>query len=144
MNEVSLRKYESDFGNLRFNLLGFEDLFNGINTLAPPTYPPVNVIKKTDDEYTIEVACAGFSLEELEITVANGQLAISGSRETDQSDGQYLVKGIASRSFRRQWTLAEHVKVTNAELINGILSVELSREVPEEKRLQKISITSNR
>jgi molecular chaperone IbpA len=137
MNELTLR-------HMGLNLLGFEDLFHNMAQATTSGYPPVNVIRKSEDSYTIEVACAGFALEDLEITVSNGLLTIKGYQkdETEHVGWEYIVKGLASRSFKRQWTLAEHVKVTGAELNLGILQVDLIREIPEEKLPKTILITS--
>jgi len=99
-------------------------------------YPPFNIIEVDEDHYLIEVAVAGFSKDEIAITTHDRQLKIVGSKVVVESvdvDDEviYLHKGISARTFEREWALAEHVEVTNAQVENGLLQIELAREIPE-------------
>lgn len=105
------------------------------------TYPPYNVIKVGEDAYRIELAVAGFAIEELEIETKEKVLVISGARkEASAEDTEFLHRGIANRSFKRQFQLADYVEVKGAALLNGILSIDLLREVPEAQKHRKIDI----
>jgi molecular chaperone IbpA len=102
------------------------------------TYPPHNVIKDGEDSYGIELAVAGFSRDQISIETQDGLLKITGEAQTDERE--YVYKGISTRSFTRQFTLAEYVEVTDATLKDGILHVSLKRNVPEEKQPRKVKI----
>ncbi len=102
------------------------------------TYPPHNVIKDGEDSYGIELAVAGFSRDQISIETQDGLLKITGEAQTDERECVY--KGISTRSFTRQFTLAEYVEVTDATLKDGILHVSLKRNVPEEKQPRKVKI----
>ncbi|MDA0704711.1 MAG: Hsp20 family protein [Proteobacteria bacterium] len=105
------------------------------------SYPPYNIEKLGEDEYRISMAVAGFAEDDIEITVEDSSLLIAGkaSEEEDGNSG-YLHRGIARRAFERRFQLADHIKVSGANLENGLLHIELVREVPEEKRPRTISI----
>ena len=102
------------------------------------TYPPHNVIKDGEDSYGIELAVAGFSRDQISIETQDGLLKIIGEAQKDERE--YTYKGISTRSFTRQFTLAEYVEVTDATLKDGILCVSLKRNVPEEKQPRKVKI----
>ena len=102
------------------------------------TYPPHNVIKDGEDSYGIELAVAGFSRDQISIETQDGLLKITGEAQKDERE--YTYKGISTRSFTRQFTLAEYVEVTDATLKDGILCVSLKRNVPEEKQPRKVKI----
>jgi|688.fasta_scaffold05462_15 molecular chaperone IbpA len=102
------------------------------------TYPPHNVIKDGEDSYGIELAVAGFSRDQISIETQDRLLKITGEAQKDERE--YTYKGISTRSFTRQFTLAEYVEVTDATLQDGILSVSLKRNVPEEKQPRKVKI----
>jgi len=102
------------------------------------TYPPHNVIKDGEDSYGIELAVAGFSRDQISIETQDRLLKITGEAQKDERE--YTYKGISTRSFTRQFTLAEYVEVTDATLQDGILSVSLKRSVPEEKQPRKVKI----
>lgn len=108
-------------------------------------YPPHNVIKTGENTVIIEVAVAGFAEGEIDINLDKRQLTISGEtqRESDAS-WEYLHRGISSRDFKHVFTLAEHVEVKSASITNGILSVYLEREIPEDARPKSIAITYNK
>ncbi len=114
------------------------------NTLMGGTssYPPYNIKQLSEDNYKIEMAVAGFSKSDLRVELHNNQLTIEGSKQAtdDSSSNGYVYRGIAGRQFRQTFALADHVKVTGSELRDGILSVELERDLPEEKRPRQIEI----
>ena len=101
-------------------------------------YPPYNLKKLNDDEYEIQLALAGYQKTELSVLVEDGKLVVKG--EQDSADVEYLHKGIAERNFTRTWSLADTVKVTGSELKDGILTIKLVNEIPEEKKPQEIKI----
>lgn len=114
------------------------------NTLMGGTssYPPYNIRQRSEDIYVIEMAVAGFSRADLQVELHNNQLTIEGSKQgsDDTTEGGYVYRGIAGRQFRQTFALADHVKVIGSELKDGILTVELERELPEEKRPRQIEI----
>jgi molecular chaperone IbpA len=103
-------------------------------------YPPYNIVKKGENGYGITLAVAGFSENELEITSQENTLVISGRSEQAAEGVEYLYQGIAGRSFKRHFQLADHVKVVGASLENGLLHVELEREIPERLKRRTIAI----
>lgn len=105
-----------------------------------PSYPPYNIEKLGEDEYRVVVAVAGFREEDLDITVENSTLTIRGKANEDQDEVRYLHRGIAGRAFERRFELADHIQVQGAKLENGLLSIDLVREVPEHLRPRKIDI----
>lgn len=126
--------------------VGFERMFNDLQrrTVELPNqsnYPPYNVVKHSDSLYTIEVAVAGFKREELEIVLNNNTLTITGAQTREQnSTVEYLHQGISARHFERTFTLAEHVVVKTAEVVDGILIVAVEYIVPDEKKARTIEI----
>jgi len=109
---------------------------------ASLSYPPYNIEKLSDDAYRITMAVAGFGAEDLDITSQENLLVITGKAKKDAENGQYLYRGIAGRAFERRFQLADHIKVTGANLVNGLLHVELVREIPETMKPRTISISS--
>jgi molecular chaperone IbpA len=105
-----------------------------------PSYPPYNIEKLGEDDYRVTMAVAGFGLDDLEITQKENALFIKGNADSNGDGVTYLHRGIAARSFERRFALAEHVNVVDASLDNGILVVELKREVPEALKPRKIAI----
>lgn len=105
-----------------------------------PGFPPYNIEKLGEDSYRVTMAVAGFAESELDITLDAGTLTVSGRPATTDGERQYLHRGIARRAFERRFELAEHIKVVGAKLANGLLDVELAREVPEALKPRKISI----
>lgn len=114
-----------------------EDLHGSVTRA---TYPPYNIIKLDDYEYVVELAVAGFTKKEIEITQHDGILTITGKKVVDIS-GDYIHKGIATRDFEHKFALADYVEVTDASMIDGILKVELKQDLPEEKRPKTIKIS---
>ena len=104
-------------------------------------YPPYNIVKDSDkEEYTISLAVAGFSKDDLEITIHDGELAIEGKISDKEDSANYLHKGIGTRQFKRTFKLADYMEVKDSSFKDGILNVSLVRNVPEEKQPKKIAI----
>mgnify|MGYP003646383713 FL=1 len=125
--------------------IGFDRLFEQMdrqfaNSPNGQGYPPYNIAQINEEEFMISVAVAGFGMDNLEITTEDDQLKIEGTAPKGDEDVNYLHKGIGGRNFRREFTLAEHVKVANATLELGMLNVHLVREVPEALKPKKITI----
>ncbi len=104
------------------------------------SYPPYNIEKLSDDDYRITMAVAGFAEDELDVTVHGHTLIISGKTRRDDAQVQYLHRGIAGRPFERRFELADFIRVEGAGLVNGLLHVELKREVPEQMKPRTINI----
>ena len=126
--------------------IGFDSMFDELMRVTAQqtnsNYPPHNVIKTGENTVTIEVAVAGFAEGEIDISLEKRVLTIAGARKTEENAAyEYLHRGISSRDFRHTFTLAEHVEVKNASIRNGILSVYLERQVPEEAKPKSIAIT---
>lgn len=124
----------------RFNDL-FENLMNDGEDRFE-SYPPYNIEKLDEDAYRISIAVAGFAEGDLDITAQDDRLIVSGriSDKAGDAGAQYLHRGIATRAFERTFRLADHIKVENAALENGLLTIDLAREVPEEKKPRMIPI----
>jgi molecular chaperone IbpA len=104
-------------------------------------YPPYNIIKTGEDSYEIQIAVAGFAEGEVELNFHEGQLVITGEKNTDDSDTQYLHRGISARKFIRTFQLSDYVEVREATIKDGILTVSLQRIVPEEMKPKRIAIS---
>ena len=128
----------------RRSTVGFDRLFDLMERQARNTggdnYPPFNIERRGDDEYRITLAVAGFRPEELDITAQQNLLVIQGRKRDDQPEGEMLHVGIANRGFERRFDLADYVRVENADLRDGMLVIDLLREVPEAMKPKKISI----
>jgi molecular chaperone IbpA len=123
--------------------IGFDNMFDELmrmNSQQSLNYPPYNIVKNTEDSFDIEVAVSGFSEGEVEVNLDNRVLTIKGQKNEDQVT-EYLHKGISTRDFVREFTLAEHVEVINASQKDGILTIQLERIVPEEKKPKTIAIS---
>lgn len=127
----------------RFNDL-FESLLSDSADKHFEAYPPYNIEKLGEDEYRITLAVAGFSGADLDIMVENDRLKVSGSQTASEEEKgkTYLHRGIAARSFERVFRLADHIRVEGADLSDGLLTIELVREIPEEKKPRMIQISS--
>ena len=127
--------------------IGFDRLFNELNQQFANSksqgYPPYNIAQINDDEYMISIAVAGFGMDNLEITKDKNILVIEGTTPPGDEEVNYLHKGIGGRNFRREFTLADHVEVENANLELGMLNVHLVREVPEALRPKTIKINDS-
>jgi len=123
--------------------VGFDTLFEELNAVADrkePNYPAYNIVKDDEEHYRVEVALAGFSEDEINIQTEKGILTIEAKKVEER--GNYIHQGIAKRAFSKMFRLAEYMKVDNAQLIDGILTVFLHREVPEADRPKQISINA--
>ena len=135
-----------DFGDPIFSSLfvGFDRLFENMAQMSAgskslPSYPPFNVVKD-GDHYIVEVALAGINKKDLDVEVQENTLSISYESSNKEESDNKLYRGIAQRSFRRQFSLAEDVEVTGASFKNGLLKIDLERIIPEEKRPKQIKI----
>ena len=120
--------------------IGFDRMFDRLSgtTHQQSGFPPYNVRKQDEDTFVVELAIAGYNKSSLEITEHDGTLSIKGERPEDEEE--YLHKGIAGRKFTRTFALGEYMYVSSAELLDGILSVVVKRDVPEEKKPKTIKI----
>jgi molecular chaperone IbpA len=135
-----------DLSPLMRATVGFDRMMNLVDAATrldegAPSYPPYNIEKTGEDSYRIVMAVAGFGEDDLDITVKESSLVISGKKEkAGNGEVRFLHHGIATRAFERRFDLADHIKVTGARLENGLLSVELVREVPEAMKPRSIKI----
>ena len=134
-----------DFSPMFRSTVGFDRLMQIADATlrasdAAPGYPPYNIEKLDENSFRISMAVAGFADGELDITLDSGTLTIAGQPTGNEESTQYLHRGIARRAFERRFELAEHIKVTGAKLDNGLLHVELAREVPDALKPRKIAI----
>jgi molecular chaperone IbpA len=124
--------------------IGFDTLANRLNetqfTNDTGNYPPYNIIKHNAEEWSIEVAVAGFKRSELDVELAEGVLTVAANSTPSDAEPEYIHRGLAKRAFTRKWTLAEDVVVNDASLIDGVLAIHLQRIIPEEKKPRKIDI----
>jgi molecular chaperone IbpA len=124
--------------------VGFERLFDeierGFANSQTNNYPPYNVAEITEDEWMISIAVAGFGMDNLDITLDKNILTVEGTPPKGAENVKYLHKGIGGRSFRRSFTLADHIEVANATLELGVLNIQLKRNVPEALQPKKIAI----
>ena len=140
----------SPFGQFDPFSVGFDKTFKLLSSQLDnigkglPGYPPYNIKKVGDNKYVIEMAVAGFAKTDIEMTLENGKLVISGktkeANDVDNANVYYFYKGIAERAFTRHFTLSDTVEVKNAELVNGILKVWLENLIPEHQKPKKIEI----
>ncbi|WP_171097826.1 MULTISPECIES: Hsp20 family protein [unclassified Ruegeria] len=138
-----------DFAPLHRATIGFDqiaDVMDRVLTkdVAQPTYPPYNIEKTDADTYRISVAVAGFSENDLSVEVKENSLVVSGKKAADEKERSYLHRGIATRAFERRFALADHVRVTGASHENGMLNIDLKREVPEALKPRRIEISSSK
>ena len=126
--------------------VGFDRVFDLLDSVCSQSasngYPPYNIEKAGDNAYRIVMAVAGFAEAELNVTQKENELLVTGqaAAASGQEEKQYLYRGIAGRNFERRFQLADHVKVTGAKLANGLLTIELQREIPEEKKPRAIPV----
>jgi molecular chaperone IbpA len=138
-----------DFSPLFRTTVGYDrlaSLLNSANRLEQGAgFPPYNIQKAGEDHYRITMAVAGFSQDELNITTENNRLLVTGDKSEDKEtdENAYLYRGIATRSFERRFNLAEHVRVTGARLDNGLLHIDLEREIPEAMKPRSIEISTS-
>ena len=124
--------------------VGFDRVFDLLDSVTANSsangYPPYNIEKAGDDAYRIVMAVAGFTDAELSITQKENELLVTGQAAPQADEKQFLYRGIAGRNFERRFQLADHVKVEGAKLANGLLTIELKRVIPEEKKPRAITI----
>lgn len=138
-----MRNY--DLTPLYRTTVGFDRMFDLLDTLGKTDaggYPPYNIERVDEDRYRITLAVAGFAEGDLDIEIHENTLKIVGARPGADEGRTYLHQGIAGRSFERRFQLADHVRIEGANLVNGLLNVDLRREVPEAKKPRKIEINS--
>ena len=134
-----------DFSPLYRTSVGFDRLASLMSSATRQdqgnSYPPYNIRITSEDHYRITMAVAGFAEDELDITTEQSRLMVTGqSKEEQEEQGEYLYRGIATRSFERRFNLADHVKVVSASLENGLLHIDLEREIPEAMKPRTIKI----
>jgi molecular chaperone IbpA len=134
-----------DLSPLYRSTVGFDRLFNLIDTVtgfdqATPGYPPYNIERLGDNEYRVTMAVAGFALDEIRVDVKEQALTVAGAKKSEDKERQYLHRGIATRNFERRFQLADHVEVKGADLQDGLLHVDLVRNVPERLKPRTIAI----
>ena len=134
-----------DFSTLFRHSVGFDRMQRLLDSAArieqsANTYPPYNIEHVVEEGYRISLAVAGFGEKDLDVTVIENTLVVSGKLNEDGEDSTYLHRGIAGRAFERRFDLADHIKVIGGSLVNGMLNIDLQREVPEEKKPRKIAI----
>jgi molecular chaperone IbpA len=135
------------FGPLAHTTLGFERFFDDVERLlssdiqkATTSFPPHNILKLDESRYVVELAVAGFTKDEIEITVQDGTLTIKGEKQDKETEATYLHRGIGTRSFTKSLTVADTIEVKGAEFKDGILKIGLENIIPEHKIPRKIEI----
>jgi len=113
------------------------------DTASAPSYPPYNIEKTADDAWRISIAVAGFAEQDLSVEVRENALIVSAKKATDEEERTYLHRGIANRAFERRFALADHVRVSGASHVNGMLNIDLVREVPEALKPRRIEISNS-
>jgi molecular chaperone IbpA len=144
MEDVAMRT-AFDFSPLYRSSIGFDRVFDLLENASRATtidnLPPYDIARIGEDDYRITMAVAGFSPDELSMTQEQNMLVVSGQKSGEDT-GEYLHRGIAGRTFQRRFQLADHVKVSGAHLDNGLLTIDLKREIPEEMKPRRIEIGS--
>ena len=120
--------------------VGFDSIFDRLESREKASYPPHNIVKHGEDEFEIALAVAGFSNKDLSVKQDGDQLIVEADCVDLNGDKEYLHKGIATRSFIKKFTLADHIRVEQVALVDGILSVLLKKEIPEEMKPKKFTI----
>lgn len=140
-----------DFAPFRRSSVGFDRLFDMLENSSfgqtqQENYPPFDLRKEGENQYRIELAVAGFKPEEIDITAQQNVLIVSGRKneESEQQGSDYIYRGIANRSFERRFALADHIQVRGADLKDGLLAIELVREIPEAMKPRKIDIGASK
>ena len=124
--------------------IGFDralDTWSHAQTVSSATnYPPYNVIKVDEDNFVVELAVAGFSKTDIDVSTADGKLTVKGELNTEDNDSKFIHRGIAARKFTREWALGEYMEVKASELKDGMLKIDIVRILPEEKKPKTIKI----
>lgn len=136
-----------DFAPLHRATVGFDQIADMLdrvmtNEVSQPGYPPYNIEKTADDTYRISIAVAGFDESDLFVEVKESNLVVSARKAEEDGDRTYLHRGIATRAFERRFQLADHIQVTGASHVNGMLHIDLKREVPEALKPRRIEISN--
>ena len=135
-----------DFSPLYRSAVGFDRMTSLLDAAeknaAADSYPPYNIVKTSEDAYQISVAVAGFGPQDLDVEVREGQLVVIGKGANEGDDANFLHRGIARRAFERRFQLADHVEVEAADLKDGLLVIDLVREIPEAMKPRKVEIQS--
>jgi molecular chaperone IbpA len=141
---MAMRNY--DFTPLWRSTVGFDRVFDILNNnslaQAQPEYPPYNIERSGEDSYRVSLAAAGFSAEEISITAQQNLLTVTGQKEDDAAEREYLHRGIAQRPFEFRVSLEDHIEVEAANFDNGLLQIDLVRRVPEAMKPRRIEIGS--
>ena len=132
-----------DFSSLYRSTVGFDRMFDLLDHAVPDAgWPPYDIEKVGEDQFRITLAVAGFTPEDIELVQDGNTLTVAGQKRQDKEPARYTHRGIATRSFRQRFSLADHVKVTHAALENGLLVIELRQEIPEALKPRRIEIGS--
>lgn len=136
-----------DFAPLYRSTVGYDRLASLLDQSSgvdgdTPTYPPYNIERLSENDYRITMAVAGFAKEDVTIEVKDSSLSVRGEKKDPEADRKFLHRGIAGRSFERRFQIADHVEVVAADLQNGLLNIELKRELPEKMKARVIPIGS--
>ena len=133
-----------DFSPLYRSTVGFDRLFGMLDQMGQPdqqpSYPPYNITRSDENHYRISMAVAGFGEGDLEIEAKENTLFVKGEQQEKDGEDEVLFRGIAARNFERRFQLADHVEVRDASLENGLLHIELVREIPDTKKPRRIEI----
>jgi molecular chaperone IbpA len=129
-----------DISPLYRSTVGFDRLFDLLDNTARPDWPPYNIEKKDENEYRISMAIAGFGADEIELTQHGATLIVTSQKKAGENERQLLHQGIAFRNFKQTFNLADHVRVAAANLENGLLSIDLVHDVPEQLKPRRIEI----
>ena len=132
------------FDPFRNLTVGFDNVFDQLSSLSQfeiPKYPPYNIKKVDDNKYQLEMALAGFAKSDLEVEVKDNTLTVTGNSADDtETTNSFVYKGIAQRAFTRQWALMDYLKVFNANFKDGVLTVDMELNLPEDKKAKKIEV----
>lgn len=135
-----------DYAPLFRSTVGFDRVFNLLENAQRARsiidWPPYDIVKTGDDSYRISIAVAGFAQDDLDVTFQSNLLTVTGKKQETANDG-YLHRGIAARPFEHRFELADHVRVNGADLLNGLLSIDLIREIPEALKPRRIDIQTS-
>ena len=132
------------FDPFRNLTVGFDNVFDQLSSLSQfeiPKYPPYNIKKIDDNKYQLEMALAGFTKTDLDVEVKDNTLTVTGNSADDtENTNSFVYKGIAQRAFTRQWALMDYLKVFNANFKDGVLTVDMELNLPEDKKAKKIEV----
>lgn len=146
MSNNALTLGRIDFGPLTRFTVGLDDMFDELNrtTQQESNYPPYNILKYSEDSWAIELAVAGFELSDIDISVENNHLTVSGNKQQkDSVKCDYIHRGVSARNFTKSFTLGNYLEVNGASLKNGMLTISLARVLPDNLKARKIAINSN-